>query len=107
LQADEPASASPSAPETPAPVSDAPSAECAASPEPPSPTAGGEEASGADAADEEELSACDVGCQALEGMRRAASRICEISGATSPQCARARHRVGRADQRVSQSACGS
>lgn len=98
-EAEVPASASPDAPEEPR-------GSGMVSPEPPSPSAGGEYASDEEPADREELSACNVGCQALEGMRRAASRICEISGATSPQCARARDRVGRADERVSRSGCG-
>lgn len=98
-----PASASPEAPEPfggsePAPVEPSPA---------PASAAEGREADYDEVAGEERepLSACDVGCRALEGMRRAASRICELTGATSPQCERARARVGRADDRVTDSGC--
>ncbi|MGE0327292.1 MAG: hypothetical protein AB7S68_33530 [Polyangiaceae bacterium] len=55
--------------------------------------------------DRRELSACDVGCQALDGMRRAAARICEVAGTTSDPCTRARSRVGRAEERVTGAGC--
>lgn len=55
--------------------------------------------------DADELSACEVGCQALEGMRRAAARICEVAGTMSEPCSRARTRVGRAEDRVTGAGC--
>lgn len=57
------------------------------------------------AGDRDALSACEVGCQALDGMRRAAARICDVAGTTSEPCSRARSRVGRAEDRVSGAGC--
>lgn len=49
--------------------------------------------------------ACEVGCDALAGMRRSAVKICELTGAQSDACERAGERVARAARRVSGAGC--
>ena len=48
---------------------------------------------------------CDVACAALGSMRRAASRLCGLTGASDPRCNDALARVQSAEARV-QASCG-
>jgi hypothetical protein len=50
-------------------------------------------------------SRCDIACRAFHSMRRAANSLCEVAGDGDERCRRARERVNRASQRITDAGC--
>jgi hypothetical protein len=51
-------------------------------------------------------SPCEEGCEAFASMRRAAARICRLTGDGTPRCTRAEQRVAAARERLTHAGCG-